>query len=503
MAEVLIVVKQNIFNKFKQKEITVYEAIKLLETGIDNKKNEGVVYTPKYIADYIIKQIKYHPSETIFEPSSGHGAFLFSLIEYVENHFHFNSTDLKKWFEDKVYACELSYEKQQDLKELLIIFFRHKGINNISFEKFSNEDTLKKAFVNKFDVLIGNPPYIRTQNIDSEYLLFLRKNFVSCEKGNIDIFYAFMELSLRIARRSCMIVPNSFFNNKSALNLRQLIKPYLKSILDFKSELIFSPVRTYTCIYEFSEKTGEDIAYKKNINENAVLLQKKEIDDNQWIFSLNKGKNEKCLSDNMSIRGGIATLRDNLFILDSSLITRINNIEYYSKSFENKVYLIEKESVLDFYKITKLSKDMVIIFPYEKNFRIMHEQKIMTCYPKLYKYLTAIKEELSLRDKGKTEKYDSWFAYGRKQGLQKVDKSHHLLLPIMTNLPIRCTYLNKEDNFLFVSGYVLSFNTKEEAMLTKEILESVKFSEYIKQVGKVWPGKNLYYTYSINHLKNF
>ena len=72
--------KNNILKQLENKEIDVFQAIYLLESTIENKKNEGVVYTPKYIADYIVKNIDYKITETIFEPSYGHGVFILSLI---------------------------------------------------------------------------------------------------------------------------------------------------------------------------------------------------------------------------------------------------------------------------------------------------------------------------------------------------------------------------------------------------------------------------------------
>lgn len=492
--------KADIFNAFQKKEIDVFQAIKLLETNIDNKKNEGVVYTPKYIADHIVKNIHYQLNETVFEPSAGHGIFIFSLLEHVEEHFHLTHEQLRKWFEDKVFTNELSYEKMTDFQHLLSIYFSHKNEYAIKFNKITFGDTLKKSYPCKFDVLIGNPPYIRTKNLNSDYLQWLRQSFHSCKQGNVDIFYAFMEMSLNIAHRSSMIVPNSFINNKSAFNLRQIIKPYINTITDFKAALIFDPVRTYTCIYQFSDKQTESMSYSNHLNGDLVTFLKEQLSDQHWIFDVRTHK--KLLPDNIVTRSGTATLKDKAYIIENPETQIIEGIEYINHTYHGVKYLIEKAATLDFYKITKMNKSYRIINPYDENFNIIKETDMQKKYPYLYAFFNEIKADLNSRDKGKTEKYESWYAYGRKQGLFKNNQRYHVLIPLMTNLPIKAFLIEEEQNFLFSSGYVMSSSTKEEALSIKSMIESAKFAEIIKKIGKEWPGKEKYYTYSITQLRD-
>lgn len=492
--------KSEVFDSFKKGNIDVFRAIRILETDIENKKNEGVVYTPKYIADHIISNIDYKTEETIFEPSVGHGIFIFSLIEYVQNTYKLNNEEMTQWFNEKVFANELSQDKIDDFLQLLKIYFHNKGISNISFNNITCGDTLMKEYNKKFDVLIGNPPYIRTKNLESQYLKKLREKFISCKQGNVDIFYAFIELSTEIADRSSMIVPHSFINNKSAYNLRKIIKPYINDIIDFKSKLIFDPVRTYTCIYKLDKNKSDEILYSNDLNDFKKSFNKESLLDEHWIFE--QYEKSKLLPDNTLMRSGIATLKDKVYIIENPQYKRIEEREYVIHQYEGKEYLIEKEATIDFFKITKMNKEYRIISPYDEKFNIIKEEELAQKYPCLYEFLKNVKQDLNTRDKGKTTKYESWYAYGRKQGLFRNEYEHHLLLPLMTTLPMKAIYIEKKNNFLFSSGYVLSFVSKEDALHVKEILESDNVSAFIKRVGKEWPGKEKYYTYSITQLRD-
>lgn len=76
----------NIFEKIKEMDIKNYTAEEI--------KSGGIVYTPKYIADYIINSLNISIEETILEPSVGHGVFIFSLLEIIKERLTKNELEL-------------------------------------------------------------------------------------------------------------------------------------------------------------------------------------------------------------------------------------------------------------------------------------------------------------------------------------------------------------------------------------------------------------------------
>ena len=147
----------SIFNNYKNNNISLYEAIKDLDIANESndKKNEGVIYTPKHIADFIVVNLGYNPSKNIIEPSVGHGVFVFSLIDYVESNFSLTNSELKDWFESKVFCFDINDKNIEDLKELLTIYFNKKDIKNVSFQNLKVGDTLFQDFKFDFDFAFG------------------------------------------------------------------------------------------------------------------------------------------------------------------------------------------------------------------------------------------------------------------------------------------------------------------------------------------------------------
>lgn len=76
-----------------------------------------------------------------------------------------------------------------------------------------------------FDVVIGNPPYVRVHKQDAEQKRVLRQLYLS-PMGDFDIYIVFMELSLRILKGSGLlsfITPDKFLIRDYGKGIRQII----------------------------------------------------------------------------------------------------------------------------------------------------------------------------------------------------------------------------------------------------------------------------------------
>ena len=333
-------IKSIIKNNFNIKTIDSLD--KFFESLFNEKEKteNGIVFTPDFIADYIVKNtiINFNKKTKIIDPSCGCGIFLISTIKHIKSLTNISISNIIK---NNLFGIDLQKENIERVKILISLYAIINGEDNEEY-KFNLKccDSLfndwERIFnVNKFDYIIGNPPYINNHDLKDEYINLLKSNFETTQEGIFNIFYAFIEKSsiyLSDTGKIGYIIPNNFLHIKSAKKLRQYIKNnnLLNTIIDFKDNTVFSPVLTYNSII-FLTKNNTTIKYsqiKKTKNVNSILeninfkIKKiNELDDDGWILSNNNVINNirKIESYNKIdpfIKTGIATLRDKLFILD-------------------------------------------------------------------------------------------------------------------------------------------------------------------------------------------
>jgi hypothetical protein len=110
-----------------------------------------------------------------------------------------------------------------------------------------------------FDVVIGNPPYIRQEALGQwkEYFQSRYEVFV----GTADLLVYFFELSydiLKIHANFCMITSNKFVKSNYGRKLRGfLAKLQLNEIVDFGELPVFEEAATFPAIYFFQKKPRE------------------------------------------------------------------------------------------------------------------------------------------------------------------------------------------------------------------------------------------------------
>lgn len=169
-------------------------------------KENGVVFTNKNICDRIIEIIKPKITDRICEPSVGKGSFIFSLLEFFKkNH---TIEELANFVNERLFCYDINQDFIEEFKSLLNEYFKHHNYyTDLNLSNIVTADFLLQN--DNYDVIIGNPPYVRIQNLDKEYLNKLKIELKSVSLGNIDLYYAFLEKSLLHSRKVGFIIPNS------------------------------------------------------------------------------------------------------------------------------------------------------------------------------------------------------------------------------------------------------------------------------------------------------
>ncbi|MEA1963417.1 MAG: Eco57I restriction-modification methylase domain-containing protein, partial [Patescibacteria group bacterium] len=222
----------------------------------------GQVFTPDWIVEEILNSVEFTGlnilNKKIIDPTCGDGAFLKIIVSKIIDvcvNQNYSVEKIKKYLENYVYGIEIDELEFFNCINNLNKIVKEK-INqeiNINWKIFNKNTLLEyKKYLNYFDFVVGNPPYIRIHNLDKETKNILKKEFMFSH-GTIDIYLSFFELGFKLLNKKGIlgyITPNSYLHNSSYVNFRKYLKDKkaIKILVDFKANKIFKNFSTYTAI---------------------------------------------------------------------------------------------------------------------------------------------------------------------------------------------------------------------------------------------------------------
>jgi len=459
--------------------------LKLLENYLEllipknDRKVNGAFFTPTYVVDFIIKEVSPKNKDKCLDPSCGCGAFLIGLAEYYQKTFN---KSVKETIKENIYGSDILDYNVKRSKIILSLFglLNNEIIKESDFNIY-NQDTLKADWKREFEIIVGNPPYVKFQDLSDENRLYLINNWKSIENGTFNLYFAFFELGHKLLTANGKlgyITPNNYFTSLAGLSLRQyfLQNKCVTRIVDFRYKKVFD-AQTYTAITFANKKANEYILFDKIkdeqscsdflISANGSPNYLKNLNVKKWRLLKTKEQENIRIIENIgtpikqlfNIAVGIATLKDEVYFIDS--VNEKNG--YLSKTTENGAFLIEKEITKPVYKISqfKSQKDIEnntlrIITPYHtgsKTASPILENEFQSKYPKCYEYLLSEREKLESRDKGKGN-YSPFYLWGRTQGITRFGKK--ILNPTFSKHP-RFLFVPEEDAY-YTNGYGIYFD---------------------------------------------
>lgn len=332
----------------------------------------------------------------------------------------------------------------------------------------------------KFDIIIGNPPYMKTEDI---------KTFTPLEKSiyeyayrsaykQYDKYFLFIERSLQLLNKNGIvgyILPNKFMKVGAGLELRKLLKENknINEILSFGANQVFKDKTTYTNILVLTEQQNQQIQYSEVNNLNDWLLRHYNVEeysnqidfsnllDDVWVMYpkyldtiYNKIiQNTTCLKDfvgSNNILNGIQTSRNDYFVFKPK---RVDEKYYYFDKNEEE-FKIEKEIVRPYYETPNAESDdslstykrfvpnSFVIYPYKldnEQIKFIEMDELKAKYPYCYEYFTTNKEKFIYSAKGgkrdikpavTTE--NEWYRYGRQQALKIGDIKKKIIVGVLS-----------------------------------------------------------------------
>lgn len=444
-------------------------------------KEKGQVFTPNWIVKEMIKfsNIIDITKIKIIDNSCGDGAFICEIVKQVISK---KPKNIKKILENNVVGIELDPNAYNQCIKNLKKIEKENKLPKINWN-INNDNTLKiyKKYENKFDLVIGNPPYVRIHNTIENL-----SDFEFCKKGMTDLFLAFYEIGLKMLKSNgklCYINPSSIFNSKAAKFAREKIIALnlLKKVVNFKHTQLFENITTYSTILLLDKNNMRNSVeyYECDFQDSVNISYDDFVINGSWYFdkSAQKLQTLKNIITNSNpkkyiVKNGVATLCDKVLI---------------SNNIPDSKYTIDivKSSTL------KLSKTL---FLYDDNFLPIAFSDI----PKnVQSYL--LKNEVLLKNRD-LENKDIWWTYGRTQSIKDKGFLKLCVNTIIKDLKtIKTKLINK--GVLIYSGLYINIYDENEIKKIENLINSKNFIEYISILGKYKSGG--YYTFNTKDLSNY
>lgn len=315
------------------------------------KKSNGIVYTPRELANYVVRgmldnSINTEKNIKILDPAIGAGELVEAFLDEVSSE-KFNLT-VYGYETDSEVACKTLKNLQSKYPSVTFHIYDTDFI-----QAFLDQET------ETYDYVIANPPYIRTQILGAEKAQLLAKQFGL--SGRIDIYYAFLMIAVKVLTEDGIagfITSNKFLTIKSGKSIRLFLKSHAEiyQITDFGDTKLFDASvlpctmifgkkdrcnadTKFTSIYETEEGESADytslfdginhtgiIAVPDGkhylikhgslvIDEGSEIWRLSEETNNYWLKNIEQNT-WKRVNEIAKIRVGIKTTADNVFIGD-------------------------------------------------------------------------------------------------------------------------------------------------------------------------------------------
>jgi len=368
-----------------------------------NGKSLGQYMTPRFVAEFMTSLISKPPSVPVLEPGAGEGVFLRVLHE--------------KGFRDiKAYEIDERLGKGSPIR-----------ITHCDFLKIPPKPS--------FDVVIGNPPYVRWKNIPEEWRSLFKKNeyWSKIMNGLCDLTYSFIYHAVNFLQNYgelVFICPLFWTETVHGKHLREHLSKNgsIELLINLNESKVFGKVSSTIIIFKYVkhvklpfvkivEYRSKQPVTPETTDKISFLIRKLELQAENPDFYIGEDgcraylseqfvggeawhpipPNEKIVKkidmiqnvvhvgDIAEIGNGMVSGLDKAFRLNEEELKALNEQEYSSL-----IYVYKSKTLERFFPSSKP-------IPYIFTNHITSEKELKQLYPYFYQKLSCYKEKLGQR----------------------------------------------------------------------------------------------------------
>jgi adenine-specific DNA-methyltransferase len=331
-----------------------------------------------------------------------------------------------------------------------------------------------------FDIVTGNPPYVRIQTLkqqNPQVAEFYKEHYESARKGNYDLYVVFVEAGLGFLKPDghlAYILPHKFFNAQYGEPLRGLIANgrYLKHVVHFGDQQVFPGATNYVCLL-FLDKAGcsavrfvrsDNLAdWLRTFKGTEATFLADRVNAAEWNFAV--GSEADVFNKLRSVRlrlGEVAprifqgpiTSADSVFLFKEFQPAQRGIVSVASKELGDRVQLeaavlksvVRSGDIGPFWA----KPDALVLFPYEvrnNEASLYSARQMEEKFPNAFGYLKRNRKRLESREDNKFRD-DNWFRFGRTQNLGIWEQPKIMVPYMVTRLS---AYLDLSDHYYFIN----------------------------------------------------
>lgn len=426
-----------ILNNFDEELNSISDSVLSDESII----SEGIVFTPVFLSKMVvsicIKYLEEKSIELAGDVSSGMGSFIYGLNSICPD------------------VTTLSIEKNEVLYKFSTILFG--GTNN----RILNADTLKLGieYNETYDLIVGNPPYVRLQNIDRNTKDYIENNDLYKDYlfGSYDLSISFIVKIIELLKENGvagLVLTRKMFTSAYGKKICEYLKTHTQilEIIDFGDNQMFQDKTTYTLVVVFRKKrvntvyslyhclfpTLRDIDEKTLSNliaENTSVFQSDVLDIYPWDFS---SVQEKSIIRKFEITG-------------CSILDKFRIVQGF-RTGDNKAFIVKNDGAfirpyVDGKSIGRgcIKNLQKIIWPYRNNngrYSLIGIDELSRENEEAYKHLESKRKSIG----------NNIHEYSRPQNLYAMDAMKIFVKEMMPRAEFAADY---DGNICFSAGYAL------------------------------------------------